>query len=113
MDNLLNQICKIKRANIFESKKRSNKFYIDLYEDEEVGTYPCRIISKSPTTSAKQVNSMVQGTMKAYFNIEADIKTGDIVECDEYYKYTFKVLFVYKPNNHHIEADLEIVPKDV
>lgn len=113
MDNLLNQICKVKRANVFKGKERSNKFYIDLYEDEEVGTYPCRIIRKSPASSAEQVNSTVQGTMRAYFRVDADVKEGDIIECDEYYNYTFKTLFVYKPNSHHIEADLEIVPKDV
>ncbi|WP_194190326.1 hypothetical protein [Clostridium chrysemydis] len=113
MDSLLNQVCTVKRANIFGAKNHSKKYYVDLYEDEIVGTYPCRIVRKSAKTSSNQVESTVQGTMRAYFNNEADVEEGDIIECSEYSQYTFNVLFVYNPGFHHKEVDLEIVPKSV
>lgn len=113
MDSLLNQVCTVKRANVFGAKNGSKQYYVDLYEDEIVGSYLCRIVRKSPTTSSNQVNSTVQGTMRAYFNNEADVEEGDIIENCECFPYTFRILFVYNPGFHHKEVDLEIVPKSV
>lgn len=108
MDWLLYQSCIIKRANAEED----GNSYIDLFNDTEIGTYPCRITRMSPTTTDQQVNSTITGSMRAYFHLNTDIQEGDVIECDDY-NHSFKVAFVYKPNHHHIEADLNIIPKDV
>ena len=109
MDNLLYQQCTVKRVNT----EGTGSLYIDLYNDEVIGTYPCRLTRKSPSLADQQVNSTKTGTMRLYLNMDADIKEGDLIEVEDYSHYTFRAEFVYKPNNHHIEVELEIMPGDV
>ena len=109
MNNLLYQQCTVKRANT----EGTGSLYIDLYNDEVIGTYPCRLTRKSPTLADRQVNSVKTGTMRLYLNMDVDVKEGDLIEVEDYSQYTFRVNFVYKPNNHHIEVDLDIVQGEV
>ena len=109
MDNLLYQVCTVKRSNI----ETNDKPYIDVYNDTVIGTYPCRLMRSSPSLVKQQANSIKTGTMRLYLDMGADIKEGDLIEVEDYSYYTFRASFVYKPNNHHIEVDLEIMPGDV
>jgi hypothetical protein len=102
--NMLNQT-----GNVYRAVKSKVKSYV-TNSDRLIGTYPCRISRSSVQTIKGSPNTVQQGQMRAYFNTDADVRDGDRLECDGR---DYNIMFVYKPNNHHLEVDLSIVERDV
>ena len=119
MDRLFNQEVGIFRVNTptpQNNNSHTNPFAINntnTVKDEYVATIKVRISRKgssSPST-VKDVNSFSVGKMRLYADITEDIRIGDRVkDVSENLNYT--VSYVYKPNSHHIEAELEIIRKE-
>lgn len=66
--------------------------------------YPCRITRKgNGYLYIQDPKSQVQSNFRGYFEIDADIKTGDLLIVDNI---KYKAGLIYKPMNHHIEVDL-------
>lgn len=96
-------------GNIYRTSKQKSKSYITS-QDILVGTYSCRISRSSVITIKNAPNTVQQGQMRAYFNIIADVRDGDRLECDGR---NYNIMFVYKPGNHHIEADIKLAERDM
>lgn len=115
MDRLFNQEVEIYRVNTpTPHKQYNNPFAINnttTVKDEYVATIKARITRNSAFKASNDVNSYVAGKMRLYANINEDIRIGDrIKDVSENLNYT--VSYVYKPNLHHIEAELEIIRKE-
>lgn len=99
--NHLYQICKVYRSL---ATNVPGKSYVDkttLF----VGEYACRLSRQSGTQfKIGQPQTTLVPYMRMYLDYAADIKEGDQVEVD---KRKFRVLFVYAPNNHHLEVELQ------
>ena len=66
--------------------------------------YPCRVTRKdNGYLYSQDPKNQVQSNFRGYFEIDAEIKTGDLLTVDNT---RYKVGLIYKPMNHHIEADL-------
>ena len=73
---------------------------------QHVTEYPCRITRKNASyPSINSSNISINSSIRGYFEIDADIKSGSSIEI-ECIKYI--VGLVYKPMNNNIEADLNI-----
>lgn len=119
MDSLFNQEFEVYRVNT-PTPLKSNNYNpfaiktVTTVEDDYVNTIKGRIARRSSAPSktiADDVVSYSIGTMRLYANITEDIRMGDrIKDISENLNYT--VSYVYKPNSHHIEAELEIIRKE-
>lgn len=96
-------------GNIYRTTKQKAKSYITS-SDTLVGSYPCRISRSSVVAVKNAPNTTQQGQLRAYFNIDADVLDGDRLECDGR---DYNIMFVYKPGNHHIEAELSLIGRDL
>jgi hypothetical protein len=121
MDRLFNQEVEIYRVNTPTPQNNNNNnnynnpFALNsasYVKDEYVSTIKAKIARKgSSLTLVNDVNSYSVGKMRLYANINEDIRMGDrIKDVSENLNYT--VSYVYKPNLHHIEAELEIIRKE-
>lgn len=85
--------------------KLNNIPFITTTKDTLIDVYDCRISRSSVQTIKGEPNITIKAQLRAYFNIDSDIRNGDRLECDGS---QYNIIFVYKPGNHHIEADLEM-----
>lgn len=74
---------------------------------QTIKQFPCRIARNKnyayPFTDFANVT--IDGRLRGYFEIDADIKKGSVVEVE---RTNYIVGMVYKPMNHHIECDLRV-----
>lgn len=88
--------------------KRTVTTYDNKYNRPETTVetieYPCRVTRKSNGYLVLQdPKNQTQSNFRGYFEIDADISSGDLIVVDDM---KYKVGLVYKPMNHHIEVDL-------
>lgn len=109
MNNLLYQLCSIKRLGYIN---QNNNAFIDMYEEEEelIGYFKCRIIRQNSSLNINSINLNLNASYRCFLNIDVDIKSGDLLICEEV---SYRVKSIYKPNNHHIEAEIEKIEKEV
>ena len=88
----------------------SNPFSTYKQEENPIITFKGRITRKT-VTSIDGVNKIPIGTFRLYCDISTDLINGDRIQ-DEYGD-NYLIGFIYRPNHHHIEADLELVRKDI
>lgn len=69
-------------------------------------------ISRTSITTKEGINKQTSGSFRLYCSITEDVIPGDRIH-DVLNDINYLVEFVYKPNNHHIEADLTIARKDI
>lgn len=116
MNNLFNQEIEVYRVNTPTPHNYNNPFATSsssVVKDELVGTIKARIARRNSALSKidTHANSYSVGRMRLYADINEDIRMGDrIKDISENLNYT--VSYVYKPNSHHIEAELEIIRKE-
>lgn len=73
---------------------------------QTVQQFPCRVSRKNhayPFTAPSNVT--IDGSFRGYFEIDAEIKKGSVVEVEGT---NYIVGMIYKPMNHHIECDLRV-----
>lgn len=62
-----------------------------------------RVSSSSAGMAQGSPQAVVNGSMRVYMDVEADVQRGDLLICEGD---TYHVTALYRPNNHHLEADL-------
>lgn len=104
---LFNQLLQVYRVS---SNAINNPFVTNPINDLPISKIMGRISRKSIVQSLGDVNKQATGTFRLYCDITEDIIKGDRIKDMDNNNYL--VDFVYKPNNHHIEADLTLVRED-
>lgn len=79
-------------------------------EDLPISIIKGRISRKSTIVSLGDVSKQANGTFRLYCDITEDVIKGDRIRDIDGNNYL--VDYVYKPNSHHIEADLTLVRVD-
>lgn len=104
---LYNQLLQVYRVS---SNAINNPFVTNPINDLPISKIMGRISRKSIVQSLGDVNKQATGAFRLYCDITEDIIKGDRIKDMDNNNYL--VDFVYKPNNHHIEADLTLVRED-
>lgn len=92
------------------SASTTNPFSTTKKTEQPITTIKGRISRKSTIVSSDGVNKVAIGSFRLYCDVDSDVIKGDRVQDEEGTNYL--VDFVYKPNKHHLEADLTLVRKD-
>lgn len=95
----LNQIAKVYSIETSYDNKYNRPESIEIIKE-----YPCRLSRKNNAyPNASNGGIIVVEQMRAYFEIDADIKKGMTIEIEGT---KYKAGMPYKPNNHHLEVDM-------
>lgn len=102
ISDMLYQDCTVTRTTEVLEKplNRPKKFTVSK-------NYKCLVSRKSPGYVLQQnPQANIQIQFRAYLEIESDVIKGDLLTCEGI---KYRIGLVYKPMNHHIEADLTTV----